>query len=116
MKKPKRPPAPPIAPPADLSERAKALWESAVADGTRSPGRLVLVQEALYALDRADQARALLTQEGLATTTKTTGAVHLHPAAKLERESRALFSKLWAELGFRFNVAIDSRPSLLDRF
>jgi len=58
--------------------------------------RIALVQAALESLDRADQAREQIAREGLTFTTKTTGAVHVNPLTKLEKESRAAFVATWA--------------------
>lgn len=32
--------------------------------------------------------------------TAATGALHVHPAVKIERDNRALFARLWLALGF----------------
>jgi len=47
-------------------------------------------------------------KDGLTTTTKTTGAIHLHPCLKVERENRALFAKLWHQLGLQWDADLDS--------
>lgn len=94
-------------PPDHLSERARELWRQVI-HGARSPGRQALLQTALEALDRADEAREVISREGLTTTTKTTGAVHIHPLLKVERENRALFARLWKENGFGWDHEIDS--------
>jgi hypothetical protein len=96
-------------PPADLSEQSKGIWQ-AVIGRARSPGRRLLLQVALQTLDRANQAGALLQTEGLIVTTATTGATHLNPLAKLERDNRALFARIWHDqLAFGFDPTIDGR-------
>jgi hypothetical protein len=57
----------------------------------KSPGRLLVLEQCLRALDRADELRAVIDREGLTSTTRTTGAVHVHPLTKLEAEHRSLF-------------------------
>ena len=94
-------------PPDHLSERSKQLWRDLVPKRAKSPGRLALLQTALEALDRADEARELISTEGLTTVTETTGAVHLNPLVKLERESRQAFMKAWGLLHFDFDIEID---------
>jgi P27 family predicted phage terminase small subunit len=96
----------PAEPPAHLSERAKKIWREVVYR-VRSPGRVVMLQTALEALDRADEAREAVSKEGLTVTTKTTGAVHVHPLLKVEKDQRALFSKLWRELALHWDSKID---------
>jgi phage terminase small subunit len=59
-----------------------------------------MLRAALEAMDRADQAREVVEREGMTTTTKTTGAVHVHPLLKIEREARHQFTNLWCSLGF----------------
>ena len=87
-------------PPSHLSPRSKALWAAYVPAKAKTLGRLALVQTALESLDRADAARAAVDADGMTTVTKTTGAVHVHPLLKVEREQRQLFVKLWGQLGF----------------
>lgn len=87
---------PPIPAPEGLSERSCELWQSVV--GNSSPGRQAAIEQALRALDRADQAAAELKALGLTTTTKTTGAVHVHPLVKVERECRQQFLRAWSSL------------------
>jgi len=96
-------------PPDHLSNRSKGLWKELVGTRAASPGRLTMFQTALEALDRADHAWKQLEKEGLITKTKTTGAVHVHPLVKVERENRALFARLWEKLGFEWDHEIDSR-------
>jgi phage terminase small subunit len=87
-----------VAPPAGLSNRACKLWRSLVPRRARSPERLTLLETALRALDRADQAAQVLDQEGLTFSTQKTGAVHAHPLVKVEKEARSLFMSAWSAL------------------
>lgn len=84
-----------LLPPAHLSPRAAALWRSVVPAKAKTMPRIALVQAALESLDRADQAREQIAEGALAFTTKTTGAVHVNPLTKLEKESRAAFVATW---------------------
>ena len=93
--------------PAGLSDRSKGLWIEITRTRAKSPGRLALLQVALEALDRADEASRLLAEQGLLVKTKTTGAVHLNPLAKLERESRQLFVRCWAALRLEWDGRVD---------
>jgi phage terminase small subunit len=94
-------------PPQHLSARAQSLWHAVVPSRARSPERLALLQVALESLDRADQARLAVEKNGMTTTTKTTGAVHLHPLLRVEREARQQFSRLWEQLNLSWNPQID---------
>ena len=99
-------------PPEHLSERSQKLWKEIVVIKRKniiSPGRVVLLEQALTALDRADEAAEIVRKEGMITKTATTGAVHVHPMVKVERENRALFARLWKQLGLDFDVKIDRR-------
>ena len=100
---------PAIPAPDGLSDRATALWHAVVPARAVSAGRRALVEEALRALDRADEARALVDAEGLCTTTATTKAVHVHPAAKIEREARQMFAKIWSGMHLEFSAREDGR-------
>ncbi len=91
-----------IPPPAHLSERSRKLWRQLVPLRIDTPGRLALLQTALECLDRCDEARGALAREGLVTTTKATGAVHLHPLARVEKESRQQFLSAWTALHLQY--------------
>lgn len=95
--------------PEHLSDRAAVLWRDVVPRRAKSPGKVAIVQSALEALDRADAARAEVEVAGMTTTTKTTGAVHVHPLVKVERESRAQFTKLWGSLNLTHDFAAGDR-------
>lgn len=98
-------------PPTHLSNRSQALWRELVPRKACSIGRRTLLQSALEALDRADEAREEISRAGLTTTTKTTGAVHLHPLVKLERESRQQFARIWSDLNLGWDREIDGRTT-----
>lgn len=94
-------------PPEHLSARASELWRTLGPEEARSLQRRTLFQVALEALDRADAARELLQTEGLVSITTTTGAAHLNPLVKVERESRQLFARIWTQLHLEWDSTID---------
>jgi hypothetical protein len=102
-KKPKAQPLPPA--PEGLSEKSRRLWAEAMRSERKwtGPRREGLFQ-ALAALDRADQARETVDREGLTSVTKSTGATHVHPAVKVEREARAQALRAFETLGL-FSLA-----------
>ena len=57
-----------------------------------------MLQVALESLDRADEARQAITAEGLTKKTESTGAVHVHPLLKVERDCRNQFAQIWGRL------------------
>lgn len=95
-------------PPEHLSARSKELWR-AVIHRCKSPGRQALLAEALAALDRADEARRAIDAQGLTFTTGTTGAVHMNPLLKVEKDSRQLFASIADRLMLHFDPDIDGR-------
>ncbi len=99
----------PIEPPAHLSDRSKALWHEVVPRTAASPERLAVIQVALETLDRADQAREQLDREGLTFATETTGAVHVHPLVKVERDARSSFVRVWTSIGLDYRIGMDLR-------
>ena len=98
-------------PPDHLSERGKELWLAVVPRRARSPERLALLQVGLEALARADLARITVESGGMTSTTRTTGAVHIHPLVKVERESRAQFMRVWDQLNLHWDPKIDGMVS-----
>jgi phage terminase small subunit len=98
---------PAFQPPSHLSPRSRQLWTAVVPHRAKSAPRLALLQAALEALDRADCAREAVEQHGMVSTTKTTGAVHINPLTKLERESRQQFARIWSELNLAYDPQID---------
>ena len=95
--------------PSHLSERSAALWQSVIPSRARSAERRALIIVALDALDLADECRERVRKEGLTTVTKTTGAIHIHPLVKVQKEQRGLFSRIWLGLNFQWNRDIDGR-------
>jgi phage terminase small subunit len=90
---------PQIDPPSHLSDRARALWQSVVPSRGSSPERLAAIQTALEALDRADLARLEIERSGMTSVTPRSGAVHMHPLLRVEREARQQFLGAWQRLG-----------------
>ncbi len=107
-------------PPVHLSDRSAELWRQIVGNRAKSPERIALLQIALEALDRAGEARVLLEADGLTFKTKTTGAVHVHPAVKIEKDSLATFARIWGQLALHWNHEIDGSrarsPTELDEW
>ena len=99
-------------PPEYLSERSKMLWKYHVGDRVISPGRIEAFRLALEALDTSDRARQILAEEGLTTVTKKSGATHIHPLARVERENKQLFFRIWSSLGLTWSQEIDGRYGL----
>lgn len=92
--------APPAPAPSDLTPKAQALWDAAMSIQKRWNGpRLEALFQGLAALDRADEARMAVSRDGLTTVTESTKAVHVHPAAKLEREFRQQALRVFDDLG-----------------
>ncbi len=81
-----------------LSENARGLWNELRTDH-ESPGRLALLLTGLEALDRADQAKAIIDREGLTIVTESTGMSRAHPLLKVEKDARQQFIKVMLSLG-----------------
>ncbi len=95
-------------PPAGLSDRSAALWSELVPTRARSPERLEALEVALRARDRLEEIRAALDGAELVQKTRSTGATHIHPLLRAEREARADFTRLWKELRFYRRGSLDS--------
>lgn len=97
------------APPDDLHESSRELWTQIVGTRAKSPERIALVRVGLEALDRANEAKALIDSEGMTFKTETTGAIHVHPAVRIEKDSRALFARIWTALALNWSSQVDGR-------
>lgn len=91
-------PDPPRAP-AHLSNSSQRLWRETVRSFDFAGTELALLESALRSLDRAEEARALVEEEGLTTVTESSGTVHAHPAVRIEAEARREFRIAWRTLG-----------------
>ena len=96
-------------PPPYLGPPATRLWQKLVLERARSQERLALLEIALSALDRADQAREIVAREGLVVTSERSGLSRLHPAIRIETAARAEFLKCGRILGFESNDVEDDR-------
>jgi len=97
--------------PEGLSERSQALWLSEIRDRSRSLGRLAMLEECLRALDQADHFRGLLATQELVQTTKTTGATHINPLVKAEKEARIAFLQMAKALGLDWKAGTDRKDT-----
>ena len=88
-----------IQPPKHLLPESKRLWATLVPRRIEWPERLALLQSALEARDRAETAREGVALNAMTSTTSSTGAVHVHPLVKVEKEARQQFIKAWSALG-----------------
>jgi P27 family predicted phage terminase small subunit len=80
--------------PAHISARARKLWRQVTATwDIEDAAAEELLRMLVEAVDRRDQARALIDAEGL-TITDARGAVRAHPAVAIEQASRAAAARL----------------------
>jgi len=91
--------SPPLLPPSNLSPQSQIIWHRVAKTRIKTASRLALFEQALYAIDRAEEARRQLENEPLVVGTNATGAKRLNPLAKLEVASRALVARIWQQLG-----------------
>lgn len=96
-------------PPVHLSEKSRELWRAIVPARARSAERIAMLTAALVSLDRADQAREVIAAEGMTFTSKRSGAVHVHPALTVEKNSLAAFTRMWSALHLEWNPEVDGR-------
>jgi phage terminase small subunit len=92
-KKPDKTPSPP----AHLSKRMKKFWISIFDSKTLKPHETLIFVKACEAHDRAEQARRVLKREGLIFTDRF-DQPRSRPEITIERDSRAAFAKLLAQI------------------
>lgn len=102
MRRPKEVTLPqPPDPPEHLTDRSQALWRGIVGGRIRRFERVAMLQSALEALDRADEARGLIEEQGILRNGAT-----LNPLVQVERNARAQFGRLWGQLGLNWETTL----------
>ena len=89
--------------PKHLSEKAQRYWTAVVPRRAESVERRAMIQVALEALDRADEAAQIIAAEGMTVKTAASGAIHVNPAVRIEREARQQFHRIWTSLQLHFD-------------
>ena len=90
-------------PPVGLSKRSAKLWRQVLVEFELSPAELELLRNALVALDRADEAAAIVAVEGMVVPDRY-GSPKPHPAADIETRNRTIFARFVAQLGVKASV------------
>jgi P27 family predicted phage terminase small subunit len=83
--------------PRHLKPATRRWFESVVAEWRLEPHHIRLLQLAAEAWDRAQEAREVISKEGLTTRTRDGGS-KLHPACRVEEAARIGFARLIREL------------------
>jgi P27 family predicted phage terminase small subunit len=97
-------------PPYHLSTRCKAWWKSVVRDFELEDHHLHLLRLCAEALDRCEEARAILGEDGI-TFRDDRGNVRSHPAVQIEKDARIAVARLLRELSLDADAAPDApRP------
>ena len=89
-------------PPGHLSERARELFSQVVPERIVTPRKVALLVVALESLDRAEAARLQVERDGMLLSVDRGKMPHAHPLLKVEKDSRALFARVWGELGLNW--------------
>ena len=87
--------------PKHLSAEARRIWRRVLREWQLGEAELLLLQQALEAYDRVQQAREILEREGLVVRTKKTGAHHMHPAYRIESDARAAMTRALRALNLK---------------
>jgi phage terminase small subunit len=95
--------------PGHLQPATRRWFEQVLADFDLEPHHLHLLVLAGEALDRCEQARAVLQREGM-TYVDRFGAPRARPEVAVERDSRIGFARLLRELALDANAPQDPRP------
>lgn len=93
----KAPPRLPAAP-SHLTARSKALWRDIVTRFALEPQHLAALRLTLEAVDRCDEARAVLKRDGIVTA-GARGTLVAHPAVAIERDARIAVLRGLRQLG-----------------
>ena len=97
--------------PAHLSTAARRLFDVTIANYVLEAHQLAILVKALEAYDRGEEARRIVKAEGLIVESRL-GDKKAHPAAAIERDSRAAFLAGMKQLGLDYEpVANQARTS-----
>jgi P27 family predicted phage terminase small subunit len=98
-----------VNPPKHLSRASKAFWKHVLEEYELDRPHLGVLQVALEAWDRKEQARQTLDSDG--TTYKDRfGSPRKHPAVGIEENARIAFLRAMRELDLEGEPAPDPRP------
>jgi P27 family predicted phage terminase small subunit len=92
--------------PQHLEPDTQRWWLDVVARWELEPHHVRLLTLAAESWDRCAQARGVIAAEGLTVTTREGGA-KLHPACRVETDSRLAFARLLREL----DLDVDAPPA-----
>ena len=90
-------------PPKHLSKESKKLWRSICSQWDFDASGFMLLQTAFEAYDRLLEAKNIIDRDGIVIETPTKFK-KIHPALRIEKESRAGFLQAWRML----NLDIDA--------
>jgi P27 family predicted phage terminase small subunit len=103
----------PLKPPRHLKAATRRWWTAVVTDWQLEEHHVRLLTAAAEAWDRYQMARDLIAREGLTVPTKA-GGPRLHPAVRVETDSRLAFARLLRELDLDVTAPAESkRPPAL---
>ncbi len=94
--------------PEHLSERSKEIWTEYADKIVKSPARKAMLQTGLEALDRAEEARKIVENDGMIMTTGKSGVSHAHPAVRIEKDNRSLALKVFKALNIHMDHVWDN--------
>jgi P27 family predicted phage terminase small subunit len=100
-----------IATPKHLSSRSKRIFRTIATDFEldAEPHAIALLAMACEAVDRAEQARTVLSREGL-TYMNARGEPRSRPEVAVERDSAMRSARLFRELSLDASDYVDNRP------
>jgi hypothetical protein len=99
-------------PPRSLRARGKALWTVVTTQFELEPYQLETLRLAAEALDRIEDARAVIQQHGIVITGRF--GLKGNPACEIEKNNKTLYARLMREIGLDALVDTEaSRPKPL---
>lgn len=99
----------------DLDPAGLAYYKTVTKSWDLDDHQQQILIEACRSLDRAEQARAAIGQDG-AFVADRYGCLRAHPAVAVERDHRGLFARLVRELGLQADSSDSRPPSLSGRY
>jgi P27 family predicted phage terminase small subunit len=94
--------------PKHLSAESRQLWKQVTSGWELDEGSVVILLQALEALDRLRQAQEVIAREGIVAIGRN-GEPITHPAFRIEKDARSMLLRAWRQLDLEESDELPAR-------